>query len=156
MREIKARGMSIEDNEWVYGSLIISQDIDGSDMNGDIWVDKYYIYNEDDDRGELKNNFIEVIPESIGQYTGLTDKNGKEIYEGDILRCSLEIETPVNATEPLEPMIHLGKVCFEKGMFIVGSDTMDDGYMNFIDLDEELDLEVIGNIYKNHELLEDN
>lgn len=134
MREILFRGKrngyaEQRDRDWLEGSLMIGDNGECEICYGTPRVRITY----------------SVIPETVGQFTGLTDKNGKKIFEGDILQW-------------VSPDGESGKVYvnFTRGVFGLQSVECPSAAPDlFADFEPDvLPLEVIGNIYDNPELLE--
>ena len=162
MREILFRGKRKDNGEWIEGFAIFADNKAFILNNAKVEFIKGY--------NENRLNFvlIEVIPETVGQYTGLTDKNGKKIFEGDIIRyadlddynCYLEsIDNP-----EVYDKIYLGNI-WKIGEVVygikVGYPAFDLNKHNFetnglSELSESGQhfYEVIGNTHDNPELLE--
>ena len=82
MREIIFRGKIKGSGEWVEGNLVnVKWWFDGSPITVIIPTDAYL----DPRSGQETIRYVEVIPETVGQWTGMTDKNGVRIFEGDLI-----------------------------------------------------------------------
>ena len=136
MRKIKFRG-KVEWNgnhkfrgDWIYG-YYRSNDVGNAFITETVDDFDNYIFDE-----------TEVDKNTVGQFTGLKDKNGNEIYEGDILKIDREDYKYI--------------VKFYSGCF-VGVNKYDEHYEQAKDLGSlfTLEIEIIGNIYDNLELLEE-
>lgn len=141
MRTIKFRGMTRRkgekvrldgtpiDGNWVYGGVFFNND------GGDFSI----IYQQ-----EPKIEKFPVYSDTVGQFTELHDKNGKEIYEGDVVfvtdddGCSGQVDTGI------------GEVVFLEGLWYIDGRVSNGLY----DINRCYCIEVIGNIYENPELLQ--
>lgn len=152
-REIKFRGQKLDSNEFIVGQLAYMFD----DKKHALIMPSCFFatrdFGEEDENGNpiIQNElavggFLSVKPETIGQFTGLHDKNGKEIYEGDVF----DFYGIFNV------------VIFKDGMFCYDSYRENKNFENIVKLCNEnfdwennksSEIEVIGNLYENPELL---
>lgn len=140
MREILFKAKRIDNGEWVEGNIILSKDADEEYKAIIIPSVNSNMFTEDSGNEDLGfENWYKVDQSTICQYTGLTDKNGKLIWENDIVRyCDCTVENYVIAWET-------DKVCFEYQQYGCS-------IMNFDEL-SGIEVEVIGNIFDNPELI---
>ena len=132
MREILFRGKRTHNGEWVYGDFVR-----GNERKS--LRDSIFVY----DSETQSFNDYEINPSTLGQYTGLTDKNGKRIFEGDIAKVLQGKDKDI------------AYVGFENGAFMlypktgnIYERTLWSYWYN------DWDVEVIGNVHDNPDLLE--
>ena len=123
MREILLRGKRPDNGEWIFGYYVEAETLDRSGT-------EYFIIEKSADGSTCK-----VQPETVGQYTGFTDENGKKIFEGDVVYC------------------YGGECCFGRHEFektLIVKELND--YDTLLILCES-ECKIRGNIYDNPELL---
>ena len=143
MREILFRGKRIDNGQWVEGFYYQAK-LCRSDKEL-----RHYITIPHPESDGQPSDHIMVHPETVGQFTGLTDKNGRKIFEGDICRtmvCDMTVEKDC------------GIVCYDS-MGMLSLKRVDDVYSDFffhinIGCVDAYSIEVIGNIHDNPELLD--
>ena len=145
MREIKFRGRK-SNGEWIYG--------DYHKRAGGVHC---IIKMEPDENGKVVYTVHQAVPDTIGQFTGLRDKNGKEIYEGDILRG---FEYPFyDAQEDAYNYYAIVDWDDEEAQFYAYHDLARGAQVRGVscgvgvDMKDLREMEVIGNIHDNPELL---
>jgi len=129
-REIKFKAKRVDNGEWVFGSLVtgfwtkskdgteVVEIIESKDFAGDCWED-------------IMDDYVfEVHPETVCQFTGLTDKNGVDIFEGD------DLKTPAG----------LGSVNFRGGVYWLHWNEKDSTTLYYVKSEQ---IEITGNIHDN-------
>lgn len=130
MREIKFRGKARKGGEWFYGDLF------QKDTSGRTHI------------CTTKKGCLDIDPTTVGQFTGLYDRHGEEIYEGDILTYGYD--NVINPTPLVVEYKHgaFGYVYIEGNFYSFAGISS----FTFNPFDEDDRFEVIGNIYDNPEL----
>ena len=131
-REILFRGKLEYNGKWIYGDLLQYE-------NGDVAIFGEKLSSFGYECTEMSKR-DRVIPDTIGQYTGLKDKNGNKIFEGDIVIIGEKLKTKV--------VYYDGAFRMQSEFSPTPTDTTDMGYMM-----REFSVRVIGNIHDNPELM---
>ena len=148
-REILFRGKRVSNGNWIEGYFVLLAINEGL---------KHAIHTGTD---EGRFILFEVIPDTVGQFTGLCDKNGKKIFEGDILKATYTEQRQYQGISYQDEHSCVEEVIYnEKSACFMLKIMCEDVPLyrplhNFGSLANIKELEVIGNIYDNPELLEE-
>lgn len=135
-REILFRGKRFGNGEWVEGYFAKYRDFQNKVYTSILQFDK-------DDFGDAYCcGKVPVIPETVGQFTGLRDRNGKAVYEGDIVEDECTHVLYIIEWDDMNACFSLAKKEFAHTEYVG-------------DIDDVHEMEVISNIHDNPELLED-
>ena len=157
MRDIIFRGKREDNGEWINESETYIKDGDGT------WL------------CDESNDVVKVLPETVGQYTGLTDKNGRKIFEGDIILYDHNVKKLVPCEDATQEEIQHYGLDHVTGLGLAYRPTKTIRYKGYVTIDnlwgvnlnltnnckwwlcekngQLTSVEVIGNIYDNTELL---
>lgn len=133
MREILFRGKRLDNGEWIEGAHML---LDGEEHR----IATSCLTNES--RELLTVCAYPVDPETIGQYTGLQDKNGAKIFEGDIVKWRFK--------RVWQEQYHIAEVIWRQSKCGWRLNTAGDTTK----MRDDIEYEILGNIYDNPELLE--
>ncbi len=137
MRERLFRGKRVDNGEWIVGGFL-------QDDDGKTYIVGYEHRGGIDGMIDAELILCEVIPETVGQYIELPDKNGEKIFEGDIVRVLLSWDE--------DDVMDVGRVFYSEEIcgFYRTSKVFGGGCPSMTYTDE---YEIIGNIYDNPELI---
>lgn len=135
VHDIEFRGKRTDNGEWVYGNLVRG-------------CNEQYAYIVEFGNKELCRNYVDINPETVGQYTGLKDKNGTKIFDGDIVLVPY-VDPIFKCAWDDTSLSERAIVRYVDGMF----------YVEYIESGDKFTLSVmkghmkiVGNIYDNPEL----
>ncbi len=141
MREIKFRGKRADNGNWVYGNYI--EKIDPTKKEPTFWASLIH---------DKALTAVEVDPKTVGQFTGLHDKNGNPIYEKDkVILFSKKTKAVYFNKDTGTQLVFT--VLYKDACFWLYSEDVDYWFMPLRMIEDvEVDIEVIGNVFDNPEL----
>lgn len=134
MREILFKAKRKDNGKWIEGYYLKRYDLLGNEEHLIFHADSYTVW-----------EYAEIDPETLCQFTGLRDKNGKRIWENDILMAHLDEFYPEDVTYETIEWGVAGWVTHE-------ANSVDKQYLDEFDLEH---FKVVGNIFDNKELLQE-